>query len=172
MTTETTGLTTLPDEWIRVDAALDELLALPPHEWPQAIERLSEGDAAMADELRGLVETMQARQAERAEQLRREAELDGFPLTRAGESLRLSPAVVAAQAAVHAGGRELTAEAAGWPGRAQDEDEGPVARGDDVTTVYPRRRRLLERLGGAVVALALLAGAIALMAWLAGARHR
>lgn len=50
-------LTTVPTDWARVDAAVDELLCLPPEDWPAAIERLSQGDAAMADELHTLLDT-------------------------------------------------------------------------------------------------------------------
>lgn len=48
-------MTTMPSEWARVDAALDELLALDPSKWDEAVKRISGGDAALADELHSLL---------------------------------------------------------------------------------------------------------------------
>ncbi len=53
--TDQSTQTTMPTEWARVDAALDELLSLPPTEWGAAIERIAQGDAALADELHSLL---------------------------------------------------------------------------------------------------------------------
>jgi hypothetical protein len=55
MNTDHSTMTTMPTEWARVDAALDELLALDPDEWPAAIARVAQGDPALADELRSLL---------------------------------------------------------------------------------------------------------------------
>ena len=57
MNFEHSTLTTMPTEWARVDAALDELLALEPEQWPEAIGRIAQGDAALADELHSLLAT-------------------------------------------------------------------------------------------------------------------
>jgi serine/threonine protein kinase len=42
-------------EWERIDAALDELLALPPEDWPSACKRISAGDAQLQRELENLL---------------------------------------------------------------------------------------------------------------------
>jgi hypothetical protein len=55
MTSDHSTMTTMPTEWARVDAALDELLSLDPKEWPAAILRVAQGDTALADELQSLL---------------------------------------------------------------------------------------------------------------------
>jgi hypothetical protein len=164
MTFEPSTLTTMPNEWARVDAALDELLALEPDQWPEAIGRIAQGDAALADELQSLLAT--ALEGQRDYRVRRADgdEQDPAAARRAAMPRDLDKVMLAMAAHLRQGADEGESVPAGdtRPLPARPAAEGMArARGPLPARGGGSGRRLLRL----TLAMAIGIGAAALLRW-------